>query len=114
MSKIYNVNNLSFEEFSELVRSGDCTKKRQLRVTEEGVVEWSYDYVNLQNLNGIACRFPTFDPIIDNNATLENFNKTGKTLYKPFVITGSELENMYKELMENWAKGCPKKRIDRY
>lgn len=58
--KQYNVHTLTLEQLTDLVASGDDTKRNQIRIKEDGTIFLS-TVVGNNGLDGIAGRFETFD-----------------------------------------------------
>lgn len=97
--KEYDVENMSLDDFKNLIASGDDTHDNQIRVTKTGKVFLSQDIVGADCLENIAFRFETFDAGNDYVGKAASEDKEH--------VTG-----IYKAIKSNWDKGSPQTYID--
>lgn len=101
MGIVYNVKDLTLEQFRNFVLEEDSTQRRQIRVMEDGELFWSYYLVGAQGLSDIVCRFETFEPYVDEETSLG---------LNPF--RDSDIEKMYNALIKARDGGWKRTYID--
>ncbi len=80
--KQYNIHTLTMEQLREMIRSGDDSKKNQIRIKCDGTIFLS-DIVGLDHLTEIAGRFEIFQP--NNGCVGENAAKNDKYIKRLFL-----------------------------
>ncbi|MEY8301292.1 hypothetical protein [Thomasclavelia ramosa] len=88
---MYNINEMSLNDFKNLIASGDDSHNNQIRVTTMGEVFLSQDIVGAEDLEGIAFRLETFDAGND-------------YVGKPASEDNDHVVSMYNAIKANWDK----------
>lgn len=78
----YDIHTLTMEQLREMIRSGDDSKKNQIRIKRDGTIILS-DVVGLDCLSEIAGRFETFQP--NNNYVGETAAKNDQYIKRLFL-----------------------------
>lgn len=99
MSKSYNVETMTLDQFRELIASGDDNHRNQIRVSISGDVYLSQDITGAMQLDGVAFR-------------LESFDAGNKYVGKEAAEDDRLVIPMYKAIKENWENGAKRTYID--
>ncbi len=99
MSKMYNVETMTLEQFKEIIASGNDEYRNQIRVSTSGDVYLSQGIVGAENLDGVAFRLETFEAGEDLVGEKASKDEEDMTL-------------MYNAIKENWEKGAKRSYLD--
>lgn len=99
MRKMYDIEAMTIEDFTQLIADGDDRHHNQIRVSKSGKVYLSQDIVGAEKLEGVAFRLESFDA--GNDYVGKDASED-----KEYVL------DMYQAIKENWKAGCPMTYLD--